>query len=136
MRRLFTKHFCEICALLAKRDCNLDETRLYTYFRTYDNNNDIFGSLYVPNAIFINYITELHTKFFENINIITQTNVMQKFMQILCTVSFSHPCRDFPKMYLLKLFIRIRLYYILKFINRDLKTKKRSSRKAIILCHK
>lgn len=124
LRRLFTKHCCKICALLAKKDCNLDETRLYTYFKTYDNNNNTFGNLYVPSEIFINYITELHTQFFENINIITETNVMQKFMQILCTIQFSHPCCDFPQIYLVKLFIRIRLYYILKFINRDLKTKK------------
>lgn len=25
LRRLFTKHFCDTCALLAERDCNLDE---------------------------------------------------------------------------------------------------------------
>lgn len=112
-------------------------TYLYIYFKTYDNtDDDMFGSLYVPSAVFINYITELHTKFFENINIITQTNVMQKFMQILSTIQFSHPCCDFPNIYLLKLFIRMRLYYILKFINRDMKTKKKSNRKTIILCHK
>lgn len=123
LRRLFTKHFCDTCALLTNTNCSLDEARLYTYFKTYDNTNKMFGSLYVPSAVFINYITELHAKLFENINIITQTNVIQKFMQILSTIQFSHSLCHFPKIYLLKLFIRIRLYYILKFISRDLKTK-------------
>lgn len=133
LRRLYMKHFCDRCALLAKRDYNLDEACLYSYLKTYDNpNNDTFGSLYIPSAIFVNYIKELHTTFFENINIIIQTNVMQKFLQILLTVQFVHSCSNFPKIYLLKLFIRMRLYYILKFLNRDLKTKKKNAKKAII----
>ncbi|XP_067209950.1 uncharacterized protein [Linepithema humile] len=133
LHRLFIKHLCDTCTLLAGKDCNLDEARLYSYFKTYDNTNDMFGSLYVPSAVFANYIRELYTKFFENINIIIETNVMQKFMQILSTIQFSHPCCDFPNIYLLKLFIRMRLYYILKFINRNFKTKKRS-KKNLLFC--
>jgi len=72
----------------------------------------MFGNLYIRSAVFVNYIKELHTKFFENINIITETNTVQKFMQILFTIHFFHPCCDFPNIYLLKLFIRIRLYYM------------------------
>jgi len=95
----------------------------------------MFGNLYSSSAVFVHYIKELHTKFFENI--ITQTNIVQKFMQILSTIQFFHPC-DFPNIYFLKLFIKIRLYfiicyYMLKFINRNLKTKKRNNKKPIIL---
>lgn len=60
---------------------------------------------------------------------------MQKFLQVLSCVDFLHSCSDFPKIYLLKLFIRVRIYYILKFVNRDFKNKKEGTRKITILCH-
>lgn len=94
-----------------------------------------FGNLYVPSAAFITHIKELYEKFVENYNIVTETNVMQKFLNILCNVQFSHLCTDFPKMYLLKLSIRVRIYYTLKFVNRNLKNTKEGIRKTTILNH-
>lgn len=133
--RVFKKHFCDTCAILAQKDSNLDTFYLYTYFKTYNNEKSIFGNLYVPSAIFINYVKKLHIKLFDNINIITKENVVQQFLQILCSVEFLPACPDFPKMYLLKVFIRVRIYYMLKFINRDFKNKKDGTRKINILSH-
>lgn len=74
------KHFCNTCAILAQKDSNLDTSYLYTYFKTYNNEKGIFGNLYVPSAIFVNYVKKLHIKLFDNINIITKENVMQQFL--------------------------------------------------------
>lgn len=60
---------------------------------------------------------------------------MQQYLEILCCVEFSHICPEFPKIYVLKLFIRVRIYYVLKFTNRDLNNKKEGTRKTNILCH-
>lgn len=135
LRRIFIKHFCDRCAILAENNNNLNTSNIYSYFKAYNNEKDTFGSLYIPSEIFVDNIKKLHTKFFDNFDIITKPNVLQKFLEILCVVEFSHVYPDFPKMYLLKLFIRVRIYYVLKFINRDFKNKKGGTRKINILSH-
>jgi len=53
---------------VTEKNCYLHEAILYIFFKTYDNtDNDMFGNLYISSAVFINYIKELHMKFFENI---------------------------------------------------------------------
>lgn len=37
---------------------------------------------------------------------------MQQFLEILFLVEFSHECPDFPKIYVLKLFIKENILYI------------------------
>lgn len=44
-------------------------------------------------------IKELHTKFFDNISIITKANVMQQFVEILRIVELLHVYSNFPKVY-------------------------------------
>lgn len=54
-----------------------------------------------------------------------QTGVGQKIKKYLTDkINFDHPCQDFPKEYFFKLFVRVRIYYTLKFMNRDLKSQK------------
>lgn len=137
LRRIFVKHYCDVCALLAQKNCDLELSNLYSYFKTYqstDTNN--FGSLYVPSTIFVDYIKQLHIIFSEKFDIfIAKPNVMANFLSILSTVEFSHSCPNFPRNYLLKLYVRVRIYYILKFVNRKFKNSKERNRKIIILSH-
>lgn len=135
LRRIFTKHFCDTCAVLAEKNSNLNTCNIYTYFKAYNNEKGTFGNLYIPSVIFVNYIKELHIKFFANFSIITKENVMQQMLEILCLIPFLHVCPEFPKMYLLKLFIRVRVYYVLKFLNRDFKNQKGGTKKINILRH-
>lgn len=90
----------------------------------------------MPSIIFIDYIKQLHIKFSENFNTFkAKPNVMQNFVSILSTVEFSHSCPDFPQNYLIKLFVRVRIYYILKFINKKFRNPNERNRKTIILSH-
>lgn len=53
-------------------------------------------------------------------------------------IDFIHPCSEFPKTYVKKLFIRMKIFYSIKYTNRDLKTiktDKKVERKLKILSH-
>lgn len=45
--RIFIKYFCDTCAILAQKDCNLDTSYTHSYFKAYDNEKNTFGNLYV-----------------------------------------------------------------------------------------
>lgn len=83
LRRTFIKHFCDTCAILAQKNSTLDTCYIYSYFKAYNNEKDTFGNLYVSSVIFVNYVKKLHTKFMDNVSIITKANVMQQFLEIL-----------------------------------------------------
>lgn len=127
----FIKHRCETCeSFLLDNNNNLNSLQFYNYFKAYNSTeNDIYGKLYIPTSVFVSYIKEMHIKFFENFKIICQSNVIQKFICILSEIEFPNTCSNFPKNYLIKFFIRVRLYYTLKFINRDLKNRKDTIKK-------
>lgn len=69
LRCVFKKHTCHTYAILAEKDNNLN-CYLYIFFKAYDNQNNIYGNLYVPSAMFINYVKELHLKFFDKLILI------------------------------------------------------------------
>ena len=49
---------------------------------------------------------------------------------------FSEPhCSGFPKIYVLKLFVRMRIYYALKFGNRELSTVSKKNKKYFTIQH-
>jgi len=137
LRCTFIKHYCDVCASSAQKDCDVELSNLYSFFKTYkstETNN--FGSLYISSIVFINYIKELHIKFSENFEIfIGKPNVRNNFLNVLSTVQFCHSCPDFPRNYLIQFYIRIKIFYILKFINRKFRNLKERNRKTIILNH-
>lgn len=136
LRRVFVKHYCDVCALLTQKDCDVELLNLYSYFKAYQSTDkDNFGSLYVPSTLFISYIKQLHIKFYENVsNFIAKPNV-KNFVGVLSTVEFLHTCPNFPQNYLIKLFVRVRIYYILKFIHRRFRNPNEHNRKISILSH-
>lgn len=137
LKRCFAKHMCEACErILSEKNSDLNILKLYSYFRAYDNTENTFGSLHIPSSLFLQYIKEMHVKFFENFSIIKKSNVVQNFTKIISEIEFSHSCPNFPKNYLIKLYVRVRLFYTLKFINRDLKEQRKHKKKIMILQNK
>lgn len=131
LKRCFIKHRCETCeSLFLDKNNNLNSLQLYNYFKGYNSTeNDIYGKLNIPTSVFVSYIKEMHIKFFENFKIICQSNVIKKFICILSEIEFPNTWSNFPKNYLIKFFIRVRLYCTLKFINREFKEQKRDTKK-------
>ena len=123
MKKCLSIHSCQICEAYAKTYQKLDDTSLFCYYKAYDNSNlDLFGSLNMPHDNFVKYVSLLETLFqlnFESIAI--EKNIIKTFEGIFKNTRFSE---KFPLQYLIKLFARVRLFYTLKYINRNFKIVK------------
>lgn len=137
MKKCLEKHTCDVCLKYASSKTELDPSSIYSHFKAYVNRNrDTFGNLKMPHEHFLNYIAELENEFcnnFNNMAINKQVgfNLKEKFK----VISYFHPCINFPIDYFLSLFVRVRIYYTIKFANRELKSCKANKQnpKLIIL---
>jgi len=56
--------------------------------------------------------------------------------EFLCNVPFKHPCPNFDYVYLIKLFVRFRIFSSVKFLNRELVSERQfKNRKLTIVKH-
>ncbi|CAH1099289.1 unnamed protein product [Psylliodes chrysocephalus] len=68
----------------------------------------------------------------------TKPGISNVYLFEISKIEFGHPCQQFAKMYTIKLFIRLRIFYTLKYANIDLKSSKKSDktkRKIKVLSH-
>lgn len=130
-------HTCDVCSKFSK-DCNeLNINLLYTYFKAYDTEKGIYGSLKVPSENFVKYIYNLEKKFTSVFEIACKSKgISFALFNHLKSIEFTHPCSNFPKLHVLKLFIRLKIFYCMKYTNRDIVCNKKSkNRKLTILSH-
>lgn len=117
------KHSCSLCESYSIHHVELEDSTISSFFRAYQNNTSFFGNLRMPHNNFIFYICYLEAIFNNNFErLILEKNVIRSFLAEAELVTFVHPCKDFPHLYVKKLFFRMRLYYTLKFINRSFKS--------------
>lgn len=128
-------HSCNTCIEFSKINSELDDSSLFLHFKAYNMQDFPFGSLKSPHELFYKHIFLLESTFFSNIeNFLNNPRVGNRMYELLKTVEeFKHPCENFPGDYLLKLFVRLRIYYILKFNNREFKHSSGRNRKLSIL---
>lgn len=138
INKLLKIHSCDICVSYSKTNCELNNESLYCYFRAFQNGTlDTFGNLRMPKNEFVYFISSLEVSFQNNFeNLIVGTNVITGFVSF----NYNHPCENFPISHLLKLYGRVRLFYTLKYINKNFKSqkniaKKRRKNKIIIWRH-
>lgn len=132
-------HSCEICETFGKECQSLDLSNILSHLKTFDLTKGNFGGLSTPPENFVSFIFNLDNKFnseFEKIFI--EDQISHKLLNLFQNIKFDHPCKDFPKLFLYKLFIRCKVF--LKFRNRDLKynrnkQSKQNSRKLRNLMH-
>lgn len=138
LRKALNVHHCQTCVNFSKECEDLDTSQLLTYFKAYDNKKSMYGGLRTPSEQFINFIYNLEKQFVSHFDdICITTGISHSFLKIFKTIPLNHPCSDFPLLYILKLFIRLRIFYTIKYANRDLKNKKqdKKNRKILILSH-
>lgn len=140
IKKCLTVHSCEVCKQFANAHQELDETTILSHFKAYENSSrSTFGNLYMPHNNFFIYICMLEKIFKDNLEKLIIKNVLANFIEIFKNITFEHSCCNFPYNYLIKLYTRMKLYYTLKFINKNFKTVQRtgekSHRKIIIWQH-
>lgn len=137
LRKTLNIHQCDTCTKFSKNCEDLDVTQLLTYFKAFDTEKSNYGGLRTPDEQFILYVYKLEKVFvtkFEDICL--STGISHCFFNIMKDIHFNHPCQEFPYLYVLKLFIRLRIFYSVKYANQDIKdNKKDKNRKINILSH-
>lgn len=66
IKKCLTKHTCEVCENYSMAHQALDENNLYCYFKAYQNDKSLFGSLRMPNEEFFIFICKFEISFQEN----------------------------------------------------------------------
>lgn len=133
IKKCLNKHKCTICENFAKQDSELDQSNLFVHFKAYNVSTSPFGSLKTPHESFYNFIAILEKCFLENIEKLLIENPGNNLYKLFLNFQFEHPCNQFPLDYLLKLYIRLRIYYLLKNSNASFKITPKKNRKLNIL---
>lgn len=119
LNKVLRIHFCDICSTYSKDHDELDDSLFYCFLRAYENKNkDTFGNLHMPNDEFVNLICKTEQIFQENFEKVTsKSNICNTLLDISNHLAFNHPCKYFPKKCIVRLYLRVRIYYTLKTIN-------------------
>ena len=129
------KHECNTCASVLINP-NLDSSdKLFCYFKGYESPTKTYGGLTIPNDEFIEYVAKIKEQMVNGVSKVMGNIRADKDLTRQIPLIVVQQCSEFPSKYLLKLFVRMRIYYILKFGNRELLVGKRKSRKYFKVQH-
>ena len=135
LKKCLLKHQCSVCKDHLTTDELNDESQLFCWFKAYPSSNKPFGGLLCPSSFFVSYICKLEDKFVAEFSKrFHKPGIGNSLLQHLEKFTFTE-CKEFPSVYLLKIFIRMRIHYMLKFGNRELKSENRKNRKYFKVTH-
>jgi len=137
IKKCIEKHSCDIFLNYTKHQQQLDQSFLFTYFKSYKTaHHSNYGNLNGPPDNFFNYINQLNKIFIIIFPILAvKENVGRKLKNLIDNVPFEHPCNNFNLEFLKNLYIRLRIYYSINKINKDMSLTERKHRKLDILSH-
>ena len=123
LKKCLEIHSCIQCINYSKAHEELDETSLFCFLKAYKNTEgDTFDNLKMPHHEFVNLIIQIENIFQHNFQtFILQPKVCHSFYVICKNLLFKSPCELFPTEYVIRLYLRLRIYYTLKNINRNFK---------------
>ena len=130
LRKCFQSHKCSACEAAFVTHQLEDNRNLLCFFKAYESEKS-FGGLLVPTTPYLGYIIKLEDIFVKEFSMYTKSdgigeNILTKLKSV--PVPFNH-CSDFPLLHLQKLFLRMRIYYSIKFANRDISSSKKKKDK-------
>ena len=137
LKKCFHVHDCSSCKeTLTSKDLESDSLQ-YCHFKNYKDDTSSSG-LILPSQPFLDFVLHLEDMFVQQFSVYnTSTLVGAHLLKRLQSVPVAFKsCQEFPKDYMLKLFLRMRIYYTIKFENRELASpSKRKSKKYIKVTH-
>ncbi|CAB3997362.1 Hypothetical predicted protein [Paramuricea clavata] len=137
LKKCFRVHDCSSCKdSMTSKDLESDSL-LFCHFKNYRDDTSSSG-LILPSQPFLDFVLHLEDMFVQQFSIYTtSTLVGAHLLKSLQSVPVAFKfCQEFPKDYMLKLFLRMRIYYTIKFENRKLASpSKRKSKKYIKVVH-
>lgn len=138
LTKVFSIHHCDTCRALLVDSSDLFDSsdKLYTYYKNYDQSSN-FGNLVVCTEKCFSYLKACEGKLAQYFNHYAhQKHCGAMFVNALQEIpDFPEGCCCDTKILMLKLFVKIRLYFILKFGNRSLIENNRKNTKYLKFCH-
>ena len=137
LKKCFNLHDCSLCKEATTSKDIESESMLYCHFKNYKDDTSSSG-LVLPSQLFLDFVLHLEDMFVQQFSLYTtSTLVGAHLLKSLQGVPFAFKCcQAFPMDYLLKLFLRMRIYYAIKFENRRLSSpSKRKCKKYIKVAH-
>ncbi len=139
LMKCLKRHACQMCKDKLVSNTFDDSRKLFCFFKAYETDKSAFGGLHVPSMSFFEFITKMEDVFVANFSVFSKSSYVGKHLLAKLenvAVSFQM-CENFPIDYLRKLFLRMRIYYCLKFTNCDFASpkSKRKNRKYIKVAH-
>lgn len=135
LKKCFTKHCCNICTQKLVNKQLTNSAQLLCLFKGYEESKEKpFGGLITPSDKFVSYITGLEATFVVEFENNVSRLPIGKYLSKLSKYSLLE-CVHFPSVYLLRLFVRMRIHYALKFGNRVLRFAKKKNRKYLKVTH-
>ena len=132
LKKCFLKHDCETCkGKLVMQELD-DSSKLFCFFKAYQSQTGPFGGLLAPSSSFINYVVSLQDIFVELLPSVVFKVGLGKSLLTQLPQFFLPECSEFPSLFLLKLFIRMRA---LKFRNRQLVSGNKKCKKYFKVSH-
>lgn len=125
LKKSLLQHSCDVCLEFNERNTLEKQATLFAKAKAYSNTEELpFGGLTVPSLNIVEYIIQLENIFIDNFNKFACYNsVGTRLKDLFKNVTFTHPCKNFPINYFLSLYSRLRIYYTIKFANRNIKNK-------------
>ena len=129
LQKCFKLHECSTCKEAVVTEKLEDNRNLLCFFKAYKSEKS-FGGLLAPATSYLQYVIQLEDLFVKDFSMYTKgvgvgKSILMKLQDV--PVSFQH-CPEFPFQYLLKLFLRLRIYYSIKFANRNLSCNNNNKR--------
>lgn len=115
-------HDCVLCK--QNVECKLSGDSMFTFFKVKQSQESLFGDFIVPNKSFVAFIGELDNVFSKIFcNVAGSSNLSNELYKILCQVDYHNSCDKFPKEFLLKHYIKYKIFDALSFYNNELMNK-------------
>lgn len=137
LRKALNIHTCETCIKFSKQISELDFNKLFIYFKAFDRKQCNYGGLRVPSASFVEYMYKLEKIFVSMFpQVCLGKNISHIYFSEMKKIFFLYNCPEFLSDYVIKLFIRLKIFYSVKYANKDIKGKRRQKNtKIAILNH-
>ena len=105
---------CVICSALVNNRLDSSD-HLLCYFKAYETTKQPFGGLTVPHTAFREHILKAEQLFVDTLpNINSKPGIGKQLISIISTFQIKK-CRHFHSKFLVQVFVRKRLHYIMKF---------------------
>ena len=134
LNKSFKIHSCINYKVLVSNDLD-DNRKQFCFFKAYKEPR--FSGLNVPSSCYLEYIIKLKDAFVKSFSVTTKnSNVGANILKVIERIPVPfHVCAQFPLAYLQKLFVRMHIYYSIKFANRQCAYTKKKSCKYIKVKH-